>query len=421
MPYVRTLPCFLLAAALLTGCSLQSQKSEIRVPVVAKYSVRDPEFRRATQAFLGSNLTPGNRIESLQNGDRIFPSMLASIRRAKRTINFETYVYWSGTIGHDFAVAFAERARAGVQVRAILDWQGTATMSMADKSLMRDAGVQIVAYHPLQWWDVRRANNRTHRKLLIVDGKVGFIGGVGIADPWLGNARNANEWRDTHYRVEGPVVAQLQGSFMDNWMKARGEVLHGDAFFPPLTHAGNALAQAVKSSPGLGNQSLRLTFLFAIASARKSIKVENPYFVPDPLIITELVDACKRGVTVEVMVPGPQIDSKLTRVTSRSRWGPLLEAGVKIYEFQPTMLHAKLLIVDGEWVSVGSSNFDYRSMRLNDEANLNVLDRGFAQSQIAIFERDKVRARPISLETWTKRPVMEKLATPLWEAVRPEL
>ena len=162
-----------------------------------------------------------------------------------------------------------------------------------------------------------------------------------------------------------------------------------------LAPAGQALAQAVKSSPGLGNQSLRLTFLFAIASARKSIKVENPYFVPDPLIVTEFLDARKRGVVIEVMVPGSQIDSKLTRATSRSRWGPLLEAGVKIYEYQPTMLHAKLLIVDGEWVSIGSSNFDYRSMRLNDEANLNVLDRGFAQSQVALFERDKARARRV--------------------------
>ena len=418
---MRSKLLFLVATSLLTGCSLQSEKSEIRVPIIAKYSVRDPKFRRATQAYLGPNLTPGNRIESLQNGDRIFPAMLAAIRRAKRTINFETYVYWSGTVGHDFAAAFAERARAGVQVRAILDWQGTNKMAMADKKLMRDAGVQLVAYHPLQWWDVARINNRTHRKLLIVDGKVGFIGGVGIADPWLGNARSPDEWRDTHYRVEGPVVAQLQGSFMDNWMKAKGEVLHGDEFFPPLAHAGNALAQAVKSSPGLGNQSLRLTFLFAIASARKTIKVENPYFVPDKMIVSEFLDARKRGVAIEIMVPGPKIDSKLTRATSRSHWGSLLEAGVKIYEYQPTMLHAKLLIVDGEWVSVGSSNFDYRSMRLNDEANLNVLDRGFAQSQMAIFERDKLRARPISLETWTKRPVMEKLATPLWEAVRPEL
>ena len=418
---MRAIVCFLLAASLLTGCSLQSGKSEIRVPVVSKYSVRDPEFRRVTEAYLGASLTPGNRIESLRNGDRIFPSMLDAIRRAKRSINFETYVYWSGTVGREFAAAFAERARAGVKVRAILDWQGTAKMSAADKSLMRDAGVEIVAYHPLQWWDVRRFNNRTHRKLLIVDGKVGFIGGVGIADPWQGDARNPDEWRETHYRVEGPVVGQLQGSFMDNWMKAKGEVLQGEEFFPRLSQSGGAWAQAVKSSPGLGNQSMRLTFLLAIAAAKHSIRVENPYFLPDGLLVQGLIDACKRGVVVEVIVPGPEIDSKITRATSRSGWGPLLEAGVKMYEYQPTMLHAKMLIIDGDWVSIGSSNFDHRSMRLNDEANLNVLDRTFAQSQIAIFDRDKSRAGPVDLAKWKDRPVMEKLTAPFLEAVRPEL
>jgi len=411
----------LVAISLLTGCSINSEKNEIRVPVAAKCSVREPGFRRAAEALLGANLTPGNRIETLQNGDRIFPSMIAAIGQARKTINFETYVYWSGEIGHRIAKALAERARTGVQVRAILDWQGTARMSPSDKALLQDAGAQIVAYHPLQWWDVQRFNNRTHRKLLIVDGRVGFIGGVGIADPWLGNARNPDEWRDTHYRVQGPVVAQLQGSFMDNWMKAKGEVLHGDEFFPPLSPAGGALAQAIKSSPGLGNQSMRLMFLLAIASARKSIHVENPYFVPDPLVVTEIVEARKRGVDVEVIVPGPEIDSKITRATSRSGWGPLLEAGVKIYEYQPTMIHAKLLIVDGEWVSVGSSNFDYRSMRLNDESNLNVLDRNFAQGQLAIFQQDKLRSKRVDLARWTRRPLTEKLAAPLLEAIRPEL
>jgi cardiolipin synthase A/B len=419
--YMRARLFLLIAFSLLTGCSIQREKSEIRVPVAAKYSVRDPQFRRAADALLGNNLTPGNRIEVLQNGDRIFPSMLRAIGRAQKTINFETYVYWSGQVGHDFAVALAERARAGVRVRAILDSQGTRKMSSSDAALMREAGVEIAEYRRLRPWDVQRFNNRTHRKLLIVDGKVGFIGGVGIADLWRGDARNPEEWRDTHYRIEGPVVAQLQGAFMDNWIKSKGEVLHGDEFFPPLAHTGNAWAQAVKSSPGVGNQSMRLTFLLSIASAQRSIKVETPYFVPDRLMVSQLVDALKRGVEVEVIVPGPEIDSPVTRATSRSGWGPLLEAGVKIYEFQPTMLHAKLLIVDGDWVSVGSSNFDQRSMRLNDEANLNVLDRGFAQSQVVIFERDKSRARRVDLAKWTRRPIMEKLTTPIWEAVRPEL
>ena len=406
---------------MLSGCSIQGEKNEIHTPVIAKYSVQQPEFRRTTDALLGANLLPGNRVEPLQNGRQIFPAMLAAIARAKQTINFETYTYWSGDVGHEFAVALAQRARSGVRVRCIFDWEGTARMSIGDRNLLRDAGVEVVSYHPLQWWDVRRFNNRTHRKLLIVDGRIGFIGGVGIADPWQGDARNRDEWRDTHYRVEGPVVAQVQAAFMDNWIKSKGEVLHGNEFFPSLAHVGSVWAQAVKSSPGVGNQTMRLTFLLAIASAAKSIRVENPYFVPDKLLVEELLEARRRGVTVEFIVPGPAIDSKITRATSRSGWGPLLEAGVKIYEYEPTMIHSKLLIVDGAWVSIGSSNFDYRSMRLNDEANLNVLDRAFAQKEIAVFERDKQRARLVDYAAWSHRPLTEKLATPFWEAVRPEL
>ena len=415
-----SLSCCLLAVGS-PGCALQNEKSEVRLPITSQYSVRTPEFRRSVEALLGTSLLPGNRITPLLNGNEIFPAMLSAIRGARRTINFETYVYWSGDIGHQLAQALSERAGAGVQVRAILDWQGTARMSAADKSKLQDAGVQIVSYHPLQWWDVSRINNRTHRKLLIVDGTIGFTGGVGIADQWKGNARTPAEWRDTHYRIDGPAVAQLQAAFMDNWIKARGEVLHGDLFFPRLNPAGSALAQAIKSSPGLGNQTMRLMFMLAIAGAQTSIKVENPYFIPDRLLVKELVAACERGVRVEVIVPGGNIDSKITRAASRSGWEPLLRAGVKIYEYQPTMIHAKLLIVDEAWVSVGSSNFDYRSMRLNDETNVNVLDRAFAANQTAMFERDKARAKLVELSTWLKRPLTEKISAPLWETFRLEL
>lgn len=411
---------FSLSLLILPGCAVQSEKGEVRQPVIAQDSVRSPAYRRSVESLLGRSLLPGNRITPLLNGAQIFPAMLAAIRGARHTINFETYVYWSGEIGHQFASALAERARAGVQVRAILDWQGTLRMSGADTSLLRSAGVQLVSYHPLQWWDVRRVNNRTHRKLLIVDGKLGFIGGVGIADQWQGAARTPDEWRDTHYRVEGPVVAQLQACFMDNWMKARGEVLHGDLFFPRLSPAGPTLAQAITSSPGVGNQSMRLMFLLSIAGARQTIQIESPYFVPDRLLVQELVEACARGVRVDVIVPGGKIDSKVARATSRSGWEPLLGAGVKFYEFEPTMIHAKLMIIDGEWVSIGSSNFDNRSMRLNDEANLNVLDRNFAAGQAAIFQRDRARAKPVNLREWQNRPLTEKISAPFWEVFRSE-
>lgn len=347
--------------------------------------------------------------------------MLSAIRSARHTINFETYVYWSGEIGHQFALALAEQARAGVEVRTILDWEGTKQMSREDTRMLRDAGVQIVSFHPLQWWNLQRVNNRTHRKLLIVDGKIGFTGGVGIADVWNGDAKPPDEWRDTHYRVDGPAVAQLQAAFMDNWIKSRGEVLHGDLFFPHLPHSGSALAQAIKSSPGLGNQTMRLMFMLSIAGAEKTIKIESPYFIPDPLLVKELVAARERGVQVEVIVPGKKIDAKGTRTASRAGWEPLLRAGIIIFEYDQTMIHSKLLIVDGQWASIGSSNFDYRSMRLNDEANLNVLDRTFAQTQTAMFERDKTRARPVSLSDWQHRPISEKVSAPFWSIFRSEL
>ncbi len=410
----------LLIALVLTGCS-GTDRNEVREPIGARYSVSDPQFRRSFEALLGPSLLAGNRTTTLLNGDQIFPAMLSGVRAARRSINFETYVYWSGEIGHQFADALAERARAGVEVRAILDWQGTATMSGADRSLMTDAGVQLVSYNPIKWYDPRRLNNRTHRKLLIIDGKIGFTGGVGIADLWLGNATDPDHWRDSHYRLEGPAVAQLQGVFLDNWIKSRGEVLHGDAFFPRLQRAGNVLAAATKSSPGRGNPNMRLLFLLSIASARKSIKIESPYFVPDPLLTKELVAATQRGVRVQVIAPGKYIDSKITRATSRSVWGPLLTAGIEIREYQPTMIHAKLLIIDDLWVSVGSSNFDDRSMRLNDEANLSVLDRNFARQQDINFQRDLSQSRRITLEEWERRPVFEKIMAPVWQLARPEL
>jgi cardiolipin synthase len=410
-----------LAVAGFSGCGTLMEKNQVRQPVEHLYPVRDPQFRRSMEALLGPSLVGGNRTQTLLNGDQIFPAMLAAIQGAKKTVHFETYIYWKGQAGSQFAEALAARARAGVKVRVILDWQGSRKIGREADRLMRDTGVEIVRYHPLGWYDPRRVNNRTHRKLLIIDGKTGFIGGVGIADVWLGNAESPDHWRDTHYRVEGPVVAQLQASFMDNWMKTRGEVLHGDAVLPPLTAMGGERAQAFRSSPGLGSPVMRSMYLLSLAAASRSILIESPYFVPDDLFTRELVAARQRGVQVQILVPGPHIDAKVTRRASRSRWRKLLEAGVEFYEYQPTMIHCKLLIVDDLWTSVGSSNLDNRSLRLNDEANLNVLDRGFAARQRAIFEQDKARSKRVSLEEWKHRSLYEKVTTPFREAFAPEL
>ena len=332
------------------------------------------------------------------NGDQIFPAMLQAIRGARRTINFETYVFWDGSIAREFSAALAERAAAGVRVNAILDAQGTHKMGRENMNRLLNAGVEVEKYHTLFWWDIRRFNNRTHRKLLIVDGQTAFIGGVGIADEWIGNAQSPEHWRENHYRVTGPVVAQLQGIFMDNWLKTRGAVLHGPDYFPPLSSAGSVSAQAFKSSPRQGDIDLYLNYLLAIASAQKTLRIENSYFLPDDKTRAKLIAAAQRGVKVEILVPGEHIDSELVRIASRRHWAPMLQAGIKIYEYQPTMVHVKLMIVDDIFVSVGSGNFDERSIRLNDEANLNVLDRSFAAGQIRLFNQDRAVSRQVSVD-----------------------
>ena len=367
-----------------------------REEVSSLYSAASPEFRQSAGSLLGPNFVGGNSISTLINGDEIFPAMLSAIRSAKRSINLETYVFWDGEIAKQFTSALSERARAGVPVNLILDAQGTRKMGVENLTQLRGAGVRIVKYHSVFWPDPRRYNNRSHRKLLIVDGTVAFIGGAGIADLWAGNADSPKHWRDNHYKVLGPVVAQLQGSFVSNWIKTRGDVLHGAKYFPPLEDSGSLEAQAIRS--GAHYENLDLMYLLAIASAKKTLRIENAYFLPDDLVRKELVEAAKRGVKIEIVVPGKKIDQKLVRSASKRHWPELIEAGIKIYEYQPTMVHVKLMIVDDTFVSVGSGNFDNRSIRLNDEANLGVLDRQFAAEQTRFFEMDKHRSREVALE-----------------------
>ncbi|MEP6808994.1 MAG: phospholipase D-like domain-containing protein [Chthoniobacterales bacterium] len=386
-----------LAVMVSSGCALREGRN-VTEEVKPRYAASSPMFQQATGALLGGNFVAGNNIVSLENGREIFPAMLSAIRSARATINFETYVFWDGKIAKQFAEALAERARAGVKVNAILDAQGTGKMGRENLALLENAGVKVVKYHSILWLDPRRFNNRTHRKLMIVDGKIGFIGGVGIADEWLGNGDSPEHWRDNHYKVTGPVVAQLQAAFMDNWLKTEGTVLNGPEYFPPLTPTGSYTAQAFKSSPRQGEMGIRLMYLLAIASAQHSLLIENAYFLPDGLLRKELIDAAKRGARVEIVVPGKHIDQKSERLASRKHWPELIRAGVHIYEYEPGMTHVKQMIVDGAFVSVGSGNFDLRSLRLNDEANLNVLNRSFAASQTRLFNRDKSRSREITLD-----------------------
>jgi len=396
--------------AVLAAMNFSTGEPHIERRLERLYAVEDPRFRQELGVLLGPPFVDGNRVRVLRNGDEIFPAMLAAIRSARETITFESYIYWSGDIGRELGNALAERARAGVKTHVLLDWIGSSKMDEDIIQSMEAAGVEVHKFHPPHWYHLQRMNNRTHRKLLVVDGKLAFTGGVGIAPQWTGNAQSPEHWRDTHFQVEGPVVAQMQAVFLDNWIKVKGEVLHGAPYFAKLDNAGPSAAQMFSSSPTGGAESMQLMYLLSITSAERTIDLSASYFVPDDLMLRALVEAMKRGVRLRIVVPGEHIDAETVRLASRAQWGPLLEAGAVIAEYAPTMYHCKVMIIDDLLVSVGSTNFDNRSFRLNDEATLNILDADFAREQTTIFEADLAKARPISHQEWLQRPWRERLA-----------
>jgi cardiolipin synthase A/B len=398
----------LLVSILLRNLSSGEAKIEHRIGHC--FGVSSEQFQRAVGHLLGPPIVGGNEVTALHNGEQIFPAMLAAIRQAETSITFETYIYWSGEIAREFSEAIAERARAGVKVHVLLDWAGSFKMDDELLDTMQEAGVEIERYHPLRWYSLDRINNRTHRKLLVVDGRIGFTGGVGIADEWQGRGDSPDHWRDSHYRVEGPAVAHMQTAFMDNWLKTHATVLFDERYFPRIEEAGAVSAQMFKSSPREGSESARLLYLLTMASAERSLRIGNPYFVPDDLALETLIEAARRGVKVEIVTVGPVTDAQVTRRASRAFWGRLLEAGIEMYEFQPTLYHTKMMIVDDCMVSVGSTNFDNRSFRLNDEANMNIFDTGFAEELVKVFEKDKARSRQTTLEQWQNRPLKERVA-----------
>ncbi|HWA15717.1 MAG TPA: phospholipase D-like domain-containing protein, partial [Gemmatimonadales bacterium] len=296
----------------------------VRRDIEHLYGVGSPEFLRSMGSLLGPSLLEGNRVTPLYNGDQIFPTMLAAIRAAQRSITFETYIYWSGDVGRRFSNALSERARAGVKVHVVLDWVGSGRMDQSQLDEMAKAGVEIEKYHPPRWYTIGRFNSRTHRKLLVVDGRVGFTGGVGIADKWDGHAQDFDHWRDSHFQLEGPAVAHMQAAFLDNWLETRGVLLHGDDYFPAIAPVDAQVAQLFRSSATDGSESVRLMYLLSIASARRKVQIANAYFVPDAFAVRELVQAAQRGVTVELIVPGQKTDALVVRWASRALWGELL-------------------------------------------------------------------------------------------------
>ncbi len=408
-------------AVVILAQNLHTPEKQIKHQVEHCHDIRDPQFRREMGALLGPAIIGGNRLTALENGEQIFPAMLAAIAAAQRSITFETYIYWSGEVGSQFADALIERASAGVRVHVMLDWLGSERIDHQLLQRMRAAGIEVERYHPLRWYSIGRINNRTHRKVLVIDGTVGFTGGVGIADQWRGNAEDPQHWHDLHFRVEGPVIGQMQAAFLDNWIKTTGNVLHGDAYFPDLQEVGSLDMQLFISSPAGGSASMRLMYLTAITAAERSIDITAAYFIPDRLMSEELVKARQRGVRVRVLVPDRHTDSQTTRIISRREWGTLLGNGVEIWAYNRTMLHVKMLIFDGFMVSVGSTNFDTRSFELNDEASLNVYDAQFAHRMTALFETDLHKSEPFTLDQWRSRPLHHRAAEVVLLPLRAQL
>jgi len=367
------------------------------------------------EAYTSSPVVAGNRVDLLLNGEQIFPAMLEAVRSARRTITFAQYAYGQGPVANELAQALAERCRAGVGVDVLLDGFGSLQIPPEFIAELRRAGCWVVIFHPLD--RPGTIDHRNHRRILVIDGRVGFTGGAGVGRKWTGDGRRGDHWRDTDVRVEGPVVAELQRAFAENWDEATGEVLAGGAYYPPAAPArGPVAAQVIASSPLAGRYETYGMFLLAIEAARRSIHITTPYFLPNPALTDALIRAVRRGVRVVVLTPGP-IDYNIVRRLSRAGFGRLLQAGVEIHEYRPALLHAKTLTVDGVWATVGSANMDNRSFAINAELNLVVYDADFTERLDRVFADDLRYSEPVEYARWRARGLgsrlLELLAAPL--------
>lgn len=382
---------------------------------------RQKAFLDAAAANLDTPVLDGNRVELLVNGVEIFPEMLEAIEGAERSVNFLTYIYWTGEIARRMADALSDAAERGVDVRVLLDAYGASRMDDALVERMERAGVDVAWFHPIRWYHLRAMNNRTHRKILLVDGTIGFTGGVGIAEEWEGDADGPGEWRDDHFRIEGPVVAHLQGAFAENWRDATGEVLVGEALFPDLADRGAARAMPLSTSPRGDTSPIAFLYWLALRTAAEHVDISTPYFLPDASLLDELARAAERGVRVRLLVPGETNDSPLLRTASLVHYDELLEAGVEIYEFDVSMMHAKTVLIDHRWAIFGSANMDNRSLELNDEIALLVEDAGLVDRIGSSYEDDVRRSNRIELEGVRDRPTWKRLESRLALLLREQL
>jgi cardiolipin synthase A/B len=376
--------------------NLRSGEKQIRYAVLHEFSLTDPQFLRSMGQLLGPSILTGNHITALHNGDQIFPAMLSAIRDAEKTITFETYIYWSGEIGQQFSVALCERARAGVKVHVMLDWVGCGRIKEEYLEDMRAAGCRggALSPDPLAYADSHQQPNSPQASS---GGRSSWIHGR------CGHCRSVDRPRRFYRTLAGltlstrrPCCGANAGGIHRQLIKTRNKVLFGPGYFPELKSLGTSLAQVFKSSRGEGSESVRLMYLLSIASAMRTIRLQAAYFVPDELAIATFISARRRGVKIEIILPGPHTDERIVQSASRHLWPELLDAGIVIYEYEPTMYHCKVFIVDEIWVSVGSTNFDDRSFRLNDEVNLNIYDADFATAQVNVFEQDLTRSRRVT-------------------------
>jgi len=415
----RLLSCCLLVALLVQASACTMVRFDKRN--VYRYddpsAVADDTFRRSLGAF-GFAMVEGNRAEILNNGDEIFPAMTDAIRAARKTVNLESYIYKDDRAGKIVSEALMDAARRGVEVRVLVDGTGS-KFSGPLLGRMRQAGVKTAMFRPIRLWTLHKIVRRTHRKILVVDGEVSFTGGFCIADSWLGDARNPKEWRDMMVRATGPVSAQMQAIFSEDWTFSTGEILAGDKFYPEIAPAGDVAAQAIKMSHGDASSHAAMLYFMGIQSARKSIYIQNAYFAPNRQTREALIQAARRGLDVRIMVPGRHIDQPLVRMASRLHYGELLTAGVRIFEYNRTMMHNKDSVIDGIFSTVGSINFDARSMFENNEETFAFYDRGFGARLEAVFAEDEKHCREITYESWKRRGIEQRLAEILSGAFKP--
>jgi cardiolipin synthase len=415
MPPVRRAFFILFIAGLVVAVLLLLAQDQVTLKLRSAVGAEEPRHQNYIATLLGVQITRGNRFTVLTNGDQIFPAMLDAIRQAKRRVSFETYIYKSGRMGEEFTRAFEEAARRGVRVSLVIDAVGGNAIDDEYVRRLEQAGCRVAIFNAPSWYSLEEVNYRTHRKILVVDGDIGFTGGVGIDDQWLGNAQSKDHWRDTMVQVNGPLADLMEGGFYENFAEAAGEVTPEIDDLPQQS-SDEGGAFVIRSSPSGGANDLKRLYLLALASARKTVDITTPYFVTDESSRWALEDAVRRGVKIRLVLEGDITDAMPVKYASRKHYEQLLELGIEIYEYQPTMMHTKTFVVDGVWSMFGSANFDNRSLELNDELNVAVSSPDLAARLLADFEADIKASRRLDLATWRQRSLLMKAREHFWSS-----